>query len=316
MEPVKVWYLRMNGADQLYSGWESKINGGCKEQMLMQFYRPDFVDIAFTRNLAEGDFVAAGDTVAVVYSDELNSQYKALQAELKQAQAIYSSLLAGSKKEELEVAEKNVERAKVAMESAKQDYERAKSLVEGNFTSEAEYQTFAGIYQLAEADWQLAGSQLRALQAGSRPEDIKVALAETERIGVLLSNLQSRMAKRTYITAPIGGIVLSDSLPENIIRIENIDTLAVEASFPEIVANFVQPGQQIQIKLPAQKDVVFTGVIFQVKFLKGSLSGLVVTALIANEQDRLMNGMTGRAIVTIKDQPLFAGLLDKLSSVP
>jgi len=306
----------MNGSDQLFSGWESKYAPGCKEQLLLQFDRPDLVNISFTRNFMEGDRVSAGDTIALIYSDELNFQYNSLKAELKKAKTYYQSLLAGSKPEELDIAQKNVERSKIALETAKQNYERAKVLEKSSFTSLAEYQSFEGIYKLAQADLELALSQLYSLKAGAKPEDIQVALADVQRIQVLIDNLKRRIERHAYIISPINGIALFDSTVDYILRIESTDTLAAEASFPEVVANFIQPQQQIQIKLPAQKDFIFLGQISQVVFLKGNLSGIVVTALIDNRQNQLKNGMTGRAVLTIKDQPLFTGLLDKLKYSP
>lgn len=314
--PMRVWYLKMEGSDQLFSGWESKYDAGYKEQTLIQFQRPDVVDISLRSNLSEGSAVLVGDTVAVIRSHEQNNEYQALNSELKKAQAYYQSLITGAKQAEIETAQKNVERAQVALNTAKQDYERSKELLKSEFSSVAEFQTLEGIYRLAEADYNLAVSQLQAVKTGAKPEEVEMARAEMERVEVLRLNAKKRIEKETYILSPLDGVAVFDSTFEFILKIEGTDTLAMESSFPEIVASHIAPGNSILIRLSAIQSEVIPAEINKIVYLQGSLSGLVVSALIDNSQQRYHSGMSGRTIVTLADQPLFMGLLAKIKYLP
>jgi hypothetical protein len=306
----------MNGSDQLYSGWKSADSQVRNEQILMQFNRPDFINISYQPKVADGARVVSGDTVAIIFSDELASQYNILQAELREAQAQYQSLLAGSKPEEIDIARKNVDLAEIAVETTRQDYERAKSLQESNLISLAEYQLSESNHKLAKANRELSLSQLQALKTGAKPEDLQVVMKTIDRIRVTSNNLQNRMEKRLFIITPIDGVVEFDTTEGSILNVEYTDTMAVLISFSEGISDFVYTGQEVQFKLPSLRNIVIYGQISCIEFLKGDLSGIVVTALIENNQGKLKNGMSGRASVMVENLPLFSGIVDRIKFTP
>jgi hypothetical protein len=121
------------------------------------------------------------------------------------------------------------------------------------------------------------------------------------------------MTAYNYITTPLSGIVSFDTTDNYIFKIECVDSFAVTATYPEIISNYVFLNHEIDFRLPSQRNYTFSGHISKIEFLKGDLSGVTVTAIIPNDNRRLRNGMTGRAILLIRNRPLLSGLWDRFA---
>jgi multidrug efflux pump subunit AcrA (membrane-fusion protein) len=295
VEPALVWQLSNNGAGQIFTDWVKKRIAANSDQVLLQFERPDFVDINLKASLYDGAFVDKGDTIAVISSRERMGRLNVLQEELNTAQAEYEALLAGARLEDINVAEREAEGAKAAFDLKKIELGRAQALYDSGFVSLSDLQLVEGEYNILEAEFKRAQAQLNALKAGSRYEDIKIAEKRINVINKEIESIKNTLGFAETIISPISGICRLDSSGVYISRVENTDTLLVSIMIPENLALRFGEGDPVEIRFEADKEVVHKSTIFRVEFVNQEFPAVYALALVSNPDGRIKAGMTGKA---------------------
>ena len=309
--PAAVWYLNSNGAGQIVSGWERNLLNSGNTRVLVQFERPDFVEVTIAPHLHDGALVEAGDTIAVITSHEGLGRFEVLEAELSKSRSEHQALLTGAKAEDIEVARAEVKRARIALKSYGLEYERAEALYDSGHISASEWQIVEGQYNVLAAELDLAEANLKALEAGARPEDIEVARGQTEVLRRSLETEGQLLSKPEVVTAPVSGRVRLGDVPETLIRIERMDTLAVLVSIPEASASLLRVGQPMEVKLLADHIPNRESNLLRIDFIPPAapqLSGAYAVGLLDNSKGKLQPGMSGIAILSIGKKTLFSGL--------
>jgi RND family efflux transporter MFP subunit len=287
---------------------------------------------------AEAQVALAQAALDTILENERNALADAL-AQLRVAEQEYASaqqdlrlLQLGSRPEDLQAAEAQVDRARVAQETA------AESEQQGVAAAEAQV-------RLAEADYQAALEEWALLQAGNRPEDIASAAAQRQRAAVALRNAreatrQNEAARKevaaaeaqvrrlmeslanvqtqlddTTIIAPISGTVIRRAVEPGelitsgisglsagmeIVTIADLSQLVVKANVNEVDIAQLYLGQPAEIRVDAYRNESFPAIIDRIspaskEAIPGQSSEIVwfeVRALLLKPDPRLKTGMS------------------------
>lgn len=174
------------------------------------------------RPVEEGDAVQAGQILAILEKSDQIIGVALAEANLAYAEAVLAELAAGSRNEEIESAQAELNRARAAEQSAivqfnqaKADYERYSSLYKDDSVSKTVFETYRNNYKTAEnmvkeagARKKAAAEQLDLQKAGPRKETIAQAGAK---VRVAAESLNQARQQLIYaeITAPMDAVVLS-----------------------------------------------------------------------------------------------------------
>jgi HlyD family secretion protein len=170
--------------------------------------------------VAEGDRVAAGDVVATLDTREIALQVRRTQADRAAAEAQLRLLRAGSRLEEVRVAEaqvaaaeSEVSAAEVEITAANLDFERFDSLLRANAGSQkqrddarARLDSARERQRVARERTQVNRETLARVRAGARPEEVAGAQARIAAVDAQLATLEKHLGDATVV-APLAGVV-------------------------------------------------------------------------------------------------------------
>ncbi|NQT35753.1 hypothetical protein HQ587_11225 [bacterium] len=314
VEPLAVWYIMRDGADQIATGWERNLTGLVGECTLIQFERPDHVEVKLSPHLREGSWVTAGDTIVSLLSYESTMQLREFETMLDGAIAEHRALLAGERIEDQEVAHQNVRLAEAALQADNTEYDRVKELFEAGHASLSEWQVAQGLHHLLEVELELASAGYQSMLAGARPEDVSVAYAEINRLQQLIDNTRNSLDRLHAITSPMDGIVRFVDSNGVFIRIERTDTMAVMVSIPQSVAGLLRKGQPIEISLFAEQAVCQQSTIERIEY-DSNLARAFAIAFLSNNDGKLRTGMLGSSRLPLGRLTLWEGIKVKLRGI-
>jgi HlyD family secretion protein len=171
----------------------------------------------------------------------------------------------------------------------------------------AEQQEKGGVAQVTGAN---ATEQVSVGQAAAAQANISVAAAEAEQANYNLS--------RTVITSPINGIVVARDVsvgqtvaaslqtPTLFVIASSLKDMEVDVSVDEADVGQLQQGQTALISVPAYPNVVFQGVVKQVRVNPTEVQNVVTydaVVIVHDEQERLKPGMTANVTIEVVHRP-------------
>jgi len=314
IESVGMWSLMRDGVGQVVTGLEKNLIGRGGKRILRQFERPDIVELQLSSHLYNGSTVAAGDTIAVIISQEGISQLRALRKSLNKAFAERGALLAGDRTEDQEVAHQAVLRAEAALYAYKLEFDRSLELSDAGHITLSEWQAVQGQYKLLETELELSRAQHRSLQTGARPQDVAVAQAEIERLQQLIDNVKNKLDDLEAVITPLNGIVHFIDSSGVILQIERTDTMAAVIAISQAIAGRLTIGQEIEIKLFANPAAIQHSIIARIDFL-GDQTGASAVVYLDNREGWMRTGMNGICKLPLGKLTLWEGIKLKLSGL-
>jgi multidrug resistance efflux pump len=259
--------------------------------------------------VAEGDIVTRGQLLARLSSWDQENGIKVTQAMLEGAEANLARLQAGAKPEELELATRELERARVSLSFSEAEANRARELVATGTISQQAYEAAIAAYDADLAGLEVAQANLDLVRSGATEEEIAIATAEVARLTEELAFRQDELA-RTRIEAPMDGRVITADLElrhgafltvgETLVEIEDAATITAMIAVPEADIALIAPGDAVRLRIWGQGAGEITGTVRDIApVASGTTQGNVVQveASFANEAGLLRSGMTGYAKV-------------------
>jgi len=313
VEPAVTWYLARNGAGQVTSGWERNLLQTQGGNLMLQFERPDYVEVKLAKGIRQGGRVQAGDTVAWVESREGTGRLQVLEAELERARSQLAGLTTGARTVDVRVAEHDYERASAALQVAQIDFQRAQALYDSGYTTLADLQQTEGILEERQAEADHARVNIIALQEGARPEDIRAGEAEVARLESAVETAWHLLGKREVIITPVSGIVdINEGMQGALIRIERVDTMAVVTRLPEAALPLISDELPLEMLLEADPEGPRSVTIIDYGFSSTEIPAAFAIGLVQNSTGTLRSGMSGKATCSIGDRTLLEGARAKL----
>ena len=131
--------------------------------------------------VSEGDFVHAGDTLAIIDAPEVKAKMKQAQGVQDGAAALDDMAKNGARKEMVQGAFQLLQQAKAGLEIAEKSYNRVQRLFDEGVMSAQKRDEAYAMFKASEAQVKAAQSQYDMAVNGARSEEKRAAQAQLER---------------------------------------------------------------------------------------------------------------------------------------
>lgn len=216
----------------------------------------------------EGHTVKSGDEIALLVDDDYALALQRVRAEAAAAQAALAVLEAGSRGQELKVAEAALEKALAEQRFAEEDVARIASLIKKKLASQEQLDLARLRRDVAQASMRQARQNLLLLQEGPRKEEIARARAELEARTNAVKTAERQLAY-TRLVSPVSGIVsLREaeagevvSAGQPVFKVAELARPWVRAYLNESDLARVRLGQSARVTVDGLPDKQFNGTL-------------------------------------------------------
>ncbi|WP_455202438.1 efflux RND transporter periplasmic adaptor subunit [Kaarinaea lacus] len=260
-------------ATLILAGCDLDSNDGAGEVLMSGTVEAREVDLSFQvggriaqLDANEGRWVEQGDLVAVLDPTDLQLALQQSTATANAAQANLDALKAGTRTQELRVAEADLQKAQSQLNYAMAEVKRVSFLVPKKLASAEQLEQVQLQYEVALASVEQAKQNLSLLREGPRQEDIQ--RAEQEFIARTEANeLNKQQLAYARLVSPVTGMVtvrLSEAgevvAPgQSIVRVAQTAKPWIRAYINETQLGKVRVGQEARIQIDGMPDKTFTG---------------------------------------------------------
>lgn len=189
----------------------------------------------------------------------------------------------------VEVAESNLQKAKVAADQAKVSFDRVKQLFDRNLDSQSDYDAAFATYQTAEADVKTAQTALDQAHINLNYATIKAPIS-----GVVISR-----------NVDLGQTVAASFNTPTLFTIANdLSRMQVQASVDEGDIGNVKVGQNVTFTVDAYPTDLFKGRVSQIRLQSTIVQNVVEYTVIIdvpNPDLKLMPGMTANLTINVAE---------------
>ncbi len=214
----------------------------------------------------EGDFVRKDQPLAQLLTSTISLEVKAAISELKLRKEELNELENGSRPAEIRQAKAAMLAAKTAMEYHQKKKIRAEELYRSNALNADELQLIISEQIQAEQKYLQAMESHQLVVDGPRKERIEQARAQLAIQQTVVEKLEDQLTKHT-IKAPFDGFISAEhtevgqwvqrgELVAEVLAMNEIDILT---QVPENVVPFVKQGMQVNVRIAALPEHLFTG---------------------------------------------------------
>ena len=235
----------------------------------------------------EGDYVKAGDTLAILDAPEVRAKMEQAQSAENAAAALELKAQNGARKEQIQGAYSVLQQAKAGLEIAEKSYQRVQRLYdEGVMSAQKRDEAYAN-YKAMEAQTKAAQSQYDMAVNGARMEDKLAAAAQVGRAKGAVQEVNSYIHETVQIAQKEGEV--SDVYPKvgelvgtgsPIMSISIMDDMWGTFNVREDQLNGMQVGSEFTAFVPAFNK----NIKMKVYYLKDQGSYAVWKATKANGQ--------------------------------
>ncbi|BAT59594.1 inner membrane protein YibH [Variibacter gotjawalensis] len=214
----------------------------------------------------EGESIKAGTVLAKLDIRSFEDQVRAADAQVKNAEATLSRLIAGPREAEIAQARATVAANDADVANAVQTFERVNKLRETGASSIANYDQALATRNMAQARLLSSREALRLLLEGTRPEDIAAARATLEGMRANLAAAETALADAT-LKAPSDGVILSRVRepgaivgPSDIVYVLSLSQpVWVRAYIPEPSLGRIHPGMEVSVTSDTRPNAPYRG---------------------------------------------------------
>ena len=156
--------------------------------------------------VSEGDYVKAGDTLAILDAPEVRAKMEQARSAESAAAAIELKAQNGARKEQIQGAFSVLQQAKAGFEIAEKSYQRIQRLYDGGVVSAQKRDEVYANYRAMEAQMKAAQSQYDMAVNGARMEDKLAAAAQVGRAKGAVQEVNSYINETVQIAQKEGEV--------------------------------------------------------------------------------------------------------------
>jgi len=154
----------------------------------------------------EGDFVKAGDTLAILDAPEVRAKMEQAQSAEEAASAMEQMARNGARKEQVQGAYQLLQQAKAGLEIAEKSYQRVQRLFDEGVMSEQKRDEAYAQYKALEAQMLAAKSQYDMAVNGARQEERQAAAAQVGRARGAIQEVNSYIGETVQVAQMAGEV--------------------------------------------------------------------------------------------------------------
>ena len=264
----------------------------------------------------EGDFVKAGDTLAIIEAPDVEAKMAQAKSAVDAAAAMEQMAKNGARKEMIQSAQQLLEQAKAGLEIAEKSYKRVQELFNEDVVSAQKRDEAEAMYKSAQAQVKAAQSQYDMAVNGARLEERQAASATVGQARGAVQEVTSYI-KETVQVAQMDGEV-TDVYPKvgelvgtgtPIMSIAVMDDQWATFNIREDQLKDIKVGAELTVKIPAL-DVETTMKVTSMKD-KGSFAVWKATKA-TGQYDQKTFEVKARPTTAVKDvRAGMSGILEK-----
>jgi len=237
----------------------------------------------------EGQHVSKGQLLAEIEPTDYRNAFNAAAAQKEAAVAVEHRADAGVRRQELQ-------QARIELERAEDEYTRMKFLVERKSLPPNDFQKIEAAYKAAKERYDMA-------QEGTRKEDRAAAAAQAQAAGAQVSEESKRLSD-TRLAAPISGNISMRRIDPGqtvaagmtVLSIVELNPVKVRVGVPEAEIGKVHQGAAAEISVPSLGGRCFTGKVAIIGVAAEAASRTyTVKILVPNPGPVLLAGMVAEA---------------------
>lgn len=232
-------------------------------------------------NVEEGDRVRRGQVLAEIQNDDYHARVREAEAELAARKAELRRTVNGARTQERSEAAAAMQAAEAVLNNAKREAERRRGLADRNMISREEADRFERARQVAQAQYQEAAQHFSLVDADAREEDRARSEAAVATAKARLAEARAYLGK-TYIRAPIGGVILrklrhtgesvSTQFDSPVVTMADDSVLRVRLDVDEADVSKLKVGERAYLTAEAYGDHKFWGTVIRVGGILGRRS--------------------------------------------
>lgn len=206
----------------------------------------------------EGQMVKVGDTLAHIFSPQVDAKMMQASAAKSAASAQSRKAKTGAREQQVQMAYQVWQKAQAAVEVYRKSYERVKGLHEKGVLSAQKFDEVDAQYKAAQADCAAAEQQYLMAKEGARQEDIAAAAALVNQAGGAVAEVQSYLDD-SYLIAPSDGEVVEIFVKRGdligtgspVMSILDMRDSWLFFSVREDLLKDMKPGAEVNVRIPA-----------------------------------------------------------------
>lgn len=214
----------------------------------------------------EGDKVSIGDTLLIIDPSTYKIKLREAEAMLVSAEAQYNLVKQGARREDIKQAEQLLIQREIDLRSAENDKVRFENLFNAKAISKKQLEDAIWRYELALAQYNSAKENLTKIKNISRPEELKQAEANVEKIKANV-DLIRKSINDCYVISPINGIITKKFIEKgevvtnfsSLCKISDLSKVELTVYINEKDLVKVKTGQSVDVKIDALPNKIFKG---------------------------------------------------------
>jgi HlyD family secretion protein len=225
----------------------------------------------------EGESVRAGQVVAIMQNEEIKAAVRRAERELLVARSKLAEVRSGARAEEINEARAAWEGASAVLQEAESQLRRYRELRAQGMVSSATLDERQRAHDAARAAAEQAEQRKRLLEAGPRPETVRL-YADQVKLAEAALDYSRRLLDKTFIRSPIAGTVIQRYLDEGegvtpeipILGIADLDRIWLNVEVDETDIGKVKAGAPVEVTSDAYRGTTFKGRVRQISDYAGA----------------------------------------------
>jgi HlyD family secretion protein len=219
----------------------------------------------------EGTQVIKGDTVLIIDPETLELKLAEANATREYAEAKYNLLLKGSRKEDVNQAEENLNQAQISLELAEKDKERMVNLYKSKSITKKQYDDAVANYQIALARFNSAKENFNKIKNLARPEELIQAEANLKRQEANLQLIQKSL-NDCYVTSPTNGFIVkkfvepgeTTGMMSSLFQVSDLTKVELVIYIPETQLGKIKLGQTADVYVDTYPEKPYEGKVIYI----------------------------------------------------
>ena len=217
-------------------------------------------------NAKKGDYVKAGQSLALLENRDLIAQRDSARAAVTDAEANLQKVKSGTLPAEIERSRGQVTITRAALNQAQKNYDRRKDLFDKGAIPQRDLLLSETELAQAKASYETAQRSLELLEKQSGERDIQIAQSQIDQAKARLAEINAQL-EFAEIRSPFAGVITEQMMypgdmakPDApIFTVMDLSTAVARAQVPEAEGGNVRQGQSCSFTPADARDASFTG---------------------------------------------------------